>query len=283
MSETASNRGSINLNASHIVLARIINSTLLFILSYVVVRFYFLLVQSLFAWYYNKAPLLTYDEVIYTRRSEWYQKNVVLVYSAGPFGCFAAAIVLFGLFYIMRKDQSLFKLQLLWMSLVSFGFFIGYVIGAPLDQMSGMGYTFSWLYMDISVQLVIACVAILVLFALGMLMRKPFLMIAPSTRIVKSKNQRAKYLFQVALAPVILGSGLAYAFDFPENDKLNLIVLGCMIILVVSTFVFNLQAHNPAQVYKRPIEEKILWAPLAVLILLYFLFRFLLDAGIQFP
>ena len=282
MSDIATDKASINMNASNIVFARIINSTILYTLSYVIIHFYFLTAQAIFAWYYDKAPLLSYDEVRYTKSSEWYQKNVVLIYSAGPFACLFASIVLFGLFYYMRKDKSLLKLQLLWMSLIAMAHLLGYVIGAPIDQMAGMGYTFSWLYIDVSAQLVFACTAILLLFALGMLMRKPFLMVAPSTRMVKSRGQRAKYLFQVGLAPVVFGTALAYLFDFPHNDKLNLIVLGSMVVIVLSTFVFNLQAHNPAKIYKRPIEEKVLWAPLALLIFLYFLFNFLLDSGIRF-
>lgn len=269
------------------VFIRILNSTLFFILTYVITIFLFRIFKAFGGWWFECDPVFHYHGVAFDiTYEEWYlkgRKAVTGVFGSGPLGSLILGGI--GMFiYDLIEHKSLWlKLFVLWLSIHLLMNFLGKVVVAPLEESTGVGILLRWYYISTNAQLVISLVTLVGIFTIGMLLRKPFLEMAPSTRLVRTLSLRKKYLWEIGLLPSIIGSVPAVLFNLPNQyyQEEDYLILVCIISLMLSCYFFTAQIHKPVRAYKNKIPKNINYWALAAILALFVLFNYVWKAGIE--
>lgn len=270
------------------VMVRIVNSTLFFVLTYIISLFFYQFVKASFAWWFECKPVFHYNIVEYMIDFDtWYQygrRAIVGVFGSGAFFSLLAGGVLLFIYDIYQNKRIAFKLFVLWLSVHMLMNFFGKLVVSPLEETTGLGIVLRWYYVSQNARLVIGLITLVVIFAVGMLLRKPFLEMAPSTKLVKTLELRKKYLWQIGILPAILGSILAVGFNLPNYNykEEDYLILVCTIALMFSCYFFTAQMHKPVRAYKNRIPQNINYWVLGAIIILFVVFNFVWEAGIEF-
>lgn len=281
----------------------LINSTIAFLLAYIIVSITFQVVTILVAsyyqietdWYYYKITFLAV-----TSSPLWNYSSIKAIFASGPVISFIMGFVYFFFYYQFLKDKpGLTKLILLWACLHSFNRFFGDFIAGDIafqftDKFLGFLYVINWMHIskDIEDWLSIACMIFLITF--GYFSTRYFLSTAYSRYFLF--NNRMKFNFKVynVLLPAVIGTVLIIIIRLPEGSMddifeflsyniYEMISYALMIIMLIPVFTgFNSQLDLAIQIVNVERKQHIAWGYLALLIVLFGAYRILLDPGLDF-
>ena len=166
-----------------------INSTIAFLIAYLVVHITFQLVTIFTAsyfqietdWYYYKVGFLAA-----TMSPLWHHLSVQWIFAAGPIVSFIMAFVYFFFYMTVLKERpGLLKLIFIWACLHSFNRFFGEFIGGDVafqftDKFLGFLYVANWLYVQNSQENLMAVGSLIIMITLGFFSTRYFLSTAYS-------------------------------------------------------------------------------------------------------
>ncbi|HOH91384.1 MAG: hypothetical protein WBJ48_07850 [Bacteroidales bacterium] len=268
--------------------AYVIQSTLVFIISYIIAYFIYQFAIIFMAAHFGIDSVLYYYEVMFPigdASNLWTPFNIIMITLAGP-----VISLIFGLIWyrwVMRKvKRPAMKLFFLWLAFHSFNMFFGaFVAGVITNQ--GFGYVANWLYLGIPLKIFFSLIALGILTYLGWHSTPHILSTTNSPRRINRYN-RSYFILSQMIIPWFIGSLLMLWIKIPnrtpqhENILLyDIIILVAMAFLVIPP-LFNHQ-NQPSESKKRYLHKKTSFAFLYLFIaaILIIAYRFGLERGLH--
>jgi hypothetical protein len=267
----------------------IFNSTVLFLIAYVIAYLTYQLTVIFVASFFGIDSVLYYYEVMFpigNGSSLWTPYNIILITLSGPMVSLIMGLVYYKLFLPKDGFGPVARLFFLWLSFHSFNMFFGaYVAGVITDQ--GFGFVANWLFLGVIIKLTIALLSVFTLMVIGYFATKPLLETSNSSQRV-SKNNRPYFILNQALIPWLIGGFILVLIKIPDKQPqheniivYDLIVLSTLVFTVLPTF-FNNKAKADKLKIKAKRRIKFVWLFMLVAILLVLAYRLGLADGLYF-
>ena len=262
-----------------------INSTIIYILTYLLTYLEFQIITLFFAWMVGIRGYIYYYEISYAVPTCWSVAKIIFVTAAGPFGLILTAILI--LAFLRRSWPELspyYKLFFLWTGFHCFNFFMGGIISGTI---TGIGYGYAIDYLlgrPLFLYVFLDLIILIVLIIFGYNYTGPFMGACPSIFWGKEEKNRSKYLLFTGVFSWLIGSVFLFLLKYPDNDpqqvsivlhdSLLLITMGC----IVTAMLFN-KRYFPLdlKVSTTEKERKIHWKFAISTIILLIIFRLLLT------
>jgi len=235
-----------------------LNSTLSFLLSFIIVFFINQLITIYVCTIYNVPTLLhslggfinysphyrqimDYLDIIYLVGPYsylWTRFNIIIIFGAAPFISLLLAVVFYKLFGITKSKVRFLRLFFLWSMINSFNMFFGaYIVGAITR--SGFIKCVEWIFFsrkyDIE-EIIIMVLSSIVLITIGFFSRTFFLRISDHKELTISKNRRY-YLIAQILLPYLTGIAFLILISFPNLVHYNLFIYLPILLVVITAVV----------------------------------------------
>jgi len=269
-------------NALYRNLTITVNSTFIFILTYVLTYLVYWLTSLLVAsWYGLDSTLYFYDLKFNDHSNLWSRFNILLVTGAPPFLCLVIGLWLFQVVSKSRRFVALQKLFILWFSFHLFNHFFGaFPSGVVTDE--GFGYVAAWMYMNTAFKFMFSMVSLFVLGLIGYYAAERILETSDSVNRIKPENKTAFIFTQVTL-PWIIGTLIMLLVRIPENFTYpyETLMFFSMAFLVIPPF-FNEKVKPKLNLVKVKKRRNINLGYLAMMLVMLAFLRIMLGIGLHF-
>jgi len=269
----------------------IINSTILYIIAYIVVYLLYQFSVIFVAAGYNIDSVLFYYEVMFpigNFSNLWTSWNIIAITLAGPI--FSVLVGVFLYFYFIKAKKiktQLLKLFFTWIVFHSFNMFFGaWVAGIITDQ--GFGYVANWLYMSTAAKFFIAMVALFTLAIIGWNSTKQFLETSNSISRVRKINRNFFLLYQ-GIVPWFLGTALLLWIKIPNAppQHSNIIVYDSILLFSILFAILPMffRPRVKPQIFVDPRKRRktqMNYIYMSIAVLSIFIYRFGLSNGLHF-
>jgi hypothetical protein len=260
----------------------IINSALIFLITYsLVYLFYWLTCMMVASIYGLDSTLYFYDLKFNDHSALWNRFNILLVTGIPPFFCLFLGIFLYRVLFKIKRFAGLQKLFILWSSFHLFNHFFGaFPSGVITDE--GFGYVAAWMYMNTAFKFMFSLVSLFGLGLIGYLSAKQILETSDSMHRIKSDKRVSFIFFQMAI-PWLIGTiilllvRIPHNFDYPYET----LMLFTAIFLVIPPF-FNEKVKPELNLLKVKKNRKVNVGYVAMMILLLAFLRIMLGIGLHF-
>ena len=260
----------------------IFNSTLIFIISYIIVYFIYQLSVILNASLFNIDSILYYFTLDFDDFSPlWTRLNIIFITFSGPFISLVIGLFLFNYLFKLKRFKSLQKLFILWMSLHAFNHFAGALIFGIVTK-DGFGYVVEWLFLGVIMKFILIFIASFILIIIGYQSASKFLSTSNSLDRVRT-GVKNTFLFNQAFLPWLLGSLILLIIRIPNNFNYpyETFMFFSFAFIIIPVF-FNDMA-KPYRIYKKIRRKYSLNIGYIILFLLLLTaFRIGLDNGLHF-
>lgn len=260
----------------------IFNSTLIFIITYIIVYFIYQLTIILNASLFNIDSILYYFTLDFDDFSPlWTRLNIIFITFSGPFISLVIGLFLFNYLFKLKRFKSLQKLFILWMSLHAFNHFAGALIFGIATK-DGFGYVVEWLFLGIVLKFLLVFIAFFILVIIGYQSTPKFLSTSNSLDRVRV-GVRNTFLFNQAFLPWLLGSIILLIIRIPNNFNYpyETFMFFSFAFIIIPVF-FNDMA-KPYRIYKKVQRKYSLnIGYIFLFLLLLTAFRIGLDNGLHF-
>ncbi|MFH1119170.1 MAG: hypothetical protein V1775_05060 [Bacteroidota bacterium] len=213
-----------------------INSTALFLLSYLFVFFIHQAFTILSALVFSIPVEIDYTKISFLiYRYAWTFDSVKIIYSTGPVICMILSIFMLVVAIRFKEYDGLLKMFFLWGFVHSINLFLGSTLaGALLGE--GFGHVLIWMFMPDTGKMIITLLGLFSLAAIGFAITRLFLLSANTYYNKQDSADRPVFLIYQVLLPFIFGSVLIAVFRFPLNyyESLRLIT---PIIIILPAFL----------------------------------------------
>ncbi len=267
----------------------IFNSTVLFLISYIVAYITYQLIVIFVASFFGIDSVLYYYEVLFpigNYGSLWTRFNIIMITISGPLVSLILGLVYFRFFLRREGIGPMAKLFFWWLSFHSFSMFFGaYVAGVITVQ--GFGFATGWLFLPVFIKFLVALGSLFVLMVIGYYATKPLLETSNSLRHIIRGN-RGYFILTQAVVPWFLGSLILFLIKIPDKNPqheniivYDLIIIASLVFAIIPTF-FNKKAKPRNKLFKSRKRMKFVWVYMLVAILLIVAYRLGLDNGLHF-
>ena len=268
--------------STQIVLNRSINSTVLFVVSFILVFFIQNLTFTLFASLFDFNPVLYFNNVILTNKQVQNTNSILLVNASAIVADLIIGFLCFRISFSLRSRPGLLKLLFQWMGLHGYLFFlcqIAFVIFFPNQY---FGIITSMLGGDIYFRFVTMALASVGIVMLGMISARSFLQLSNTSFYIRQGERRREFIQQIALIPWLIGLIAATLFFLPETNLFtSAVLLANGLVLVISYFTASSSANGSIKLFRLPPVKKVKLEYIAALVILYIITHFLLSPGVK--
>jgi len=250
-----------------------INSTLAFVSAFIFTTFIHEFGHYVSYWLFGADPTLFHN---YVQTPDQPLTIPVRVISAlaGPVVSLVQGIV-FGLVVSRREKNTGSHLFFLWLSLLGFVSFFGYLVVTPLSTTGDTGMVAELLNIDYTIRVLIAVLGMIVLLWTILKTAKTFSRFIPVQHDLK---MRAKYVYHLMFFPIIIGSVVNTLLAFPVVSFLSILYPAMSPYVIMSSFSVILKTSNSKM--SSPECEKHIKQSLLFLALCAILLNRLLTFGI---
>ncbi len=195
---------------------------------------------------------------------------------AGPVISLFQGMIL-GAVVIRRRGERILDLLLLWLSLLGFVNFFGYLLLTPLSTAGDTGKVAELLHVSYPIRILVAIIGIILLLIIVKRLGKFFSNFIPATHDITEKR---KYVNSILFFPIIAGSIINTAFAFPIPVAVSAIYPATSSFVIMSAFgVILRDSASASQEYN--LGEKISGVLISLLIACIILNR-VLTGGVSF-
>lgn len=256
-----------------------INSTALFIISYLLIYLTYQLAVLITASRWKLDSVLFYYDLAFNDYSPlWSKYNILLVTFSGPFISLVIGFLFFRFFSTRPKVRGFLKLFFVWIAMHGFNFFFGaFASGVAFSE--GFGFVPEWLSFNVFWQILTSLISLFILGIIGYYTASRFLETSNSAFRVRDEN-KLKFLFFQVFLPWLFGATIIFLVKIPNNmpyDTGNLITL----VFVVIPVLFNRYAKPKISFEGDRRPTRIKWNFMAFLIILILAFRIGLNSGLH--
>lgn len=260
----------------------VINSAMIFILSYILVYLFYWLTCMLVASFYGLDSILYYYDLRFNDHSPlWNRLNILVVTGIPPALCLILAVFLFQVAFKSKRLAGLQKLFILWTTFHLFNHFFGaFPSGIVTDE--GFGYVAAWLYLNTAFKFLLSLLSLATLGAIGFYSSKYILETADSYQRIKGDN-RIKFIFFQMVLPWLIGTITLLLLRIPENFNYpyETLMLFSTIFMVAPAF-FNEKVKPELNLMKVKKRIRINFGYLAMLLVMAVFLRWMLGIGLHF-
>lgn len=258
----------------------IFNSTALFILAHLVIFILTSFGSSLMATTFNIESIIYSFKIEYLIRSvDWRGDAIVNVFSVGPFLALVVAIIALIIYSFIIYQRWLFNLFLIWMFAHGIVHFLGEVsIGLILSK--GLGFAIRWAYFSDSDQLLFIYSSVLLLFVVGLLVTRLFMMTGNVYFTEINSMNRTGFIMSQFIVPFVLGTLILTVTQIPRINWFDFFVNMTMFFVVVSVAV---RGHIINTVYFDESERKIKasWWLVGIVLFLIIVSQIIFRMGVR--
>lgn len=260
----------------------VVNSMMIYVVSYVVVYlFYWITCLIVASWYGLDSTLYYYDLKFNDHSPLWDRFNILLVTGIPPFLCFFLGAFLLQVVFKNKRFAGLQKLFILWSAFHLFNHFFGaFPSGVVTDE--GFGYVAAWLYMNTAMKFLFSLLSLFVLGIIGYYSTKHILETSDSLGRIKAERKTSFLFYQMGI-PWLAGTillillRLPHDFDYPYET----LMLFSMAFLVIPPF-FNDKAKPELNLLKIKKKRRINIGYLVMFLILLSFLRITLGIGLHF-
>jgi hypothetical protein len=259
-----------------------INSTIVFLTTYVLVYlFYWLASMLVGSWYGLDSTLYFYDLKFNDHSTIWNRFNILMVTGIPPFLCLFLGVFLYRVLFKKKRFVGLQKLFILWSSFHLFNHFFG-AFPSGVVTSEGFGYVAAWLYMNTAFKFMFSLVSLFILGMIGYFSTQHILETSDSMSRIKPENRLAFILLQVAL-PWLIGTIMMLLIRIPENFTYpyETLMLFSMIFLIIPPF-FNEKVKPQLNLLRVKKKRHINLGYFAMMFVLLLFLRIMLGIGLHF-
>lgn len=265
-----------------------LNSTSLFVLSYLFLIVVGQAIITLIAYTYKYKTILFYFKIYYDIDSaEWTGDAVKILYSIQPLTGIIFGLIALIMFNSKRDFHGVFKLFYLWVFINGMVMFFGsLLIGTLLNQ--GFGWVISYLYYRDTGKMVFSIISIFALASLGAAIARSFLISGNTYFNFIDNNNRKFLLMSQVMFPAIFGSMIIAILKFPpeyyyttsEEVTYEILKLSTFILIILPIFLsFSSFTDTFFDEEPRRIRIKFLYILIAAAIICLLMFG--LSGGIE--
>ncbi|MCF8304357.1 MAG: hypothetical protein K9I94_13860 [Bacteroidales bacterium] len=266
-------------------LVMMMNSTVLYVVSFLIVYFLYHFITMLTAASFDIPTEFRYFKLTFpisTYSNLWTRPALVIIFAAGPLLSLIIALLLLRLFYIRSSWMRHWRILMLWMALHGINMFFGaYIVG--MITRTGFIYTSEWIFysskFDIE-EIIFALIAFFVLVISGRYATRLFLLSSLSRSLIKP-SFRAYYILARVIFPFLIGSVILILTFMPHNPPYILLFYATMFIMVFQTLTnFNASFNErvlPIYLSKKTILQ---WGFLILMLVLLIAYRVGLEKGL---
>jgi hypothetical protein len=214
-------------------LIRIFNSTVCFVLAYVIITFGGFFSMALVGKFFKFDANIYYFGIRFMLNgNKWTRLKVFMIYSTYPLFALIFGLFMLYIFDRVKRKPALMNVFLVWAFVIGSAFFTaqGIIASIGLNEFNSPFYqnfavVFSWWFLPAPF-----VYGITILFAILMLYfsinyPKLFLSFSSSFSKVNKSSRRRVYFIETAVVPFILGALVTTAITFPMNIFIHAIYL----------------------------------------------------------
>jgi len=260
----------------------IINSTVIFILAYVIVYLGYWLTEMLMASFYGLDSTLFYYDLEFNNYSPlWTRFNILVITGVPPFLSLGTGLLLLRVIFKSKRFKSIQKLFILWWALHSISHFFG-AFASGIVTAEGFGYVANWLYMNTAFKFMFSIIALFLLGLVGYYSKRHFLETSNSQSRITRTNETS-FIFAQALVPWIIGTAVLLVLRIPENFNYpyETLILLSMGFAVIPAF-FNKSVKPKLNLLKLREKYRISISFLLIMLVFVLFYRIMLDIGLHF-
>ena len=200
----------------------IINSMMCYILAFICTTICHELAHALAGLFSNSEPVMyhNYVEHLSTTHLSISQKTGIAL--AGPLSSLLQGLLAGG-WFLSTKKRGLTQLFILWLSILGFNNFLGYIMTAPLFQEGDIGKIYLLLDTSLLIQLVYTFFAAIGLLIVANRMSRPFLEFSYQESWIKPEKNAKNFSFSMIMLPWMLGSVVITFLYLPIINVLSII------------------------------------------------------------
>jgi len=255
-----------------------INSIILYIIAFLATTIIHEFAHAIVGAINGSEPVLHHNYVDYLAISQLSVIKKVSISLAGPLLSLMQGLLV-GWFYLKFKKQILFKLFLLWFSILGVSNFLGYLMTGPIFQAGDIGEIYQLLNIPYVIQIIIAVIGAGILFYIAYKLTIPFLQFSYKQEWVADPGSKKGFAFRIIILPWLIGSTIVTILYIP------IIAIVSIIYPITSGMIFIFPWKNAKRVKNvRLSEDKevgnysaLLYFSLLILIIV---FKLILAPGI---
>lgn len=256
-----------------------INSTSLFIISYILVYLLYQITVLVTASRWKLDSVLFYYDLAFNDYSPlWTRYNILLVTFSGPFMALIVGFLFYRFFSVRPKVKGFLKLFFVWIAVHGFNFFFGaFATGVAFSE--GFGYVPEWLSFNVFWEILTSLISLFILGIIGYYMASRFLETSNSAFRVRDEN-KLKFLFFQAFLPWLIGATIIFLVKIPNNmpyDTGNLLTL----VFIVIPVLVNRYARPSISFEGDRKPTQIKWNFITFFVILMLAFRIGLNTGLH--
>jgi len=257
----------------------IINSTVLYVLAFVVTTFIHELAHAIVGLINGSNPILHHNFVEHTTTLLSVNQKVSIAL-AGPLASLVQGLIL-GIVFLSSSNRTLINLFFLWLSILGFTNFFGYLMTGPLFQAGDIGKVFLLLELSLIIQIGIAVFGALVISFIAYKVTTPFLEFSYRQEWIRFPKSRTNFLFRIIIIPWLIGSFAVTLLYLP------VIAIVSIIYPFTSGMIFIFPWKNGKRIQHVKLSSNdLVGKPSVVLYTLFvfsvLVFKFFLAPGIPF-
>ena len=257
-----------------------INSTVLFILAYLVVYLARAFTIAFTASSYGiPTRVLYYDLDYLIRASQWGQDSVTGVFSTGPFVCLLL-FVLFLVIYLRILDEHWrIRLFFLWIFCHAFIQSFGEImVGSLVNQ--GFGYVILYLGLLDTEKILVSFAAFIILLTVGFALRRMFLYSGNIYFNRLDSSNRLRFFLYQFIFPFLAGTFAIVLLKQPRMSGMDIAILATMSLLFLPLLLMG-RMTNDLYYDEDPRKIRFFWWWLLAALILVPAFRIILEEGIK--
>ncbi|MFA5727447.1 MAG: hypothetical protein WC886_07400 [Saccharofermentanaceae bacterium] len=221
-----------------------INSTVLFLLAYLLIAIITRLAIGFSALAFDIHTILFYYNIEFLIESDkWTTDAVQVVFSTGPLVALFIGILLFLLYEKVLEETGILRLLILWMVLHSLVFFLGEMLmGAIFNK--GFGYVIIYLFFMDTGKMLISIFAMIIMVVLGLVLTPIFLSSGNIYFNFLDKGNRTKFIVNQFIFPFLVGNFLIFCIKIPEITLYEISTNATMLLILLPVVLKGINSKD---------------------------------------
>jgi len=258
-----------------------LNSTALYLLSYLGLFLLSQAVTVIAAGFFNYPTIVHYYEIYFDISPEaWYHDSVRTIFSAGPLINFIVGITFLIIYSNIKELTGPFKLFFLWGFLHAANMLFGAMLVGTLFE-TGVGNVISWMYIMDTGKVLYSIISIFLLVIAGLLATRHFLISGNTYYNEINRANRTSFIIAQVLMPYISGNVFLILLRQPRFIFYDSFI-GFTLIICILPVLATYRSYN--ELYFEEGEKKpiIAWRTLIILMAVILFYRGVLEIGLRF-
>jgi hypothetical protein len=257
-----------------------LNSTFIFLFSYVLVFFIVNLASALTAYAFNIPTILYYYNIEFVIKGVgWSPDAVKVVYSTAPLVALLLAVFMLIVYNKVTEETGILKLVILWMALQALAFSFGEIMMGALFS-RGFGYVLMYLYINDTFLMLITVFAMITMAVLGVVFSRMLIISANIYFNDLPTFYIRKYLASQFLIPFLLGNAVIVALKMPRITAYEICFNLSMIFLLLPAII-RMNYPEDFRFDEDPRRIRLYPLMIAATMILVAGYRVLLDIGLR--